>query len=98
VIDPALAAVQAVTALAIAVSPVVHEAVVVSDVTTAVAEQVRAPAAAAVHRAWEVSEEVVAAAAEAGAVVVAVVAAVAEAVAAAVVVAVEAEAEGGNES
>ena len=73
----------------------------VSDVTmAAVAAQVRAPAAAVVHRAWEVSEEVVAAA-EAGVVVevaVAVVlAAVVEAVAAAVVVAV-AVAEGGNES
>lgn len=76
--------------------PVVHEVVVVSDVTTvAVAEQVRAPAAAVVHRAWEVSEEVVAAA-EAGVVEVAV--AVAEAVAVAAVVAAAVVAEGGNES
>lgn len=76
--------------------PAVHEVVVVSDVTTvAVAEQVRAPAAAVVHRAWEVSEEVVAAA-EAGVVEVAV--AVAEAVAVAAVVAAAVVAEGGNES
>ncbi|HVI72702.1 MAG TPA: hypothetical protein VM656_14605 [Pyrinomonadaceae bacterium] len=87
-----MAAVQAATAWAIAVSPAVHEAVVVLDVTSAVAEQVRAPAAVAVHRAWEVSGEVVAAAE--------VLAAVAEAVAVAVVavVAVVAEAEGGNKS
>lgn len=82
--------------------PAVHEVVVVSDVTTvAVAEQVRAPAAAVVHRAWEVSEEVVAAA-EAGVVVEAVaavvLAAVVEAVAEAAVVAAAVVAEGGNES
>ena len=89
-------------AWAIAVYPAVHEVVVVSDVTTAaVAEQVRARAAAVVHRAWEVSEEVVAAA-EAGVVVEVAVAVV---LAAAVVVAVVAAvavvavvAEGGNKS
>ena len=75
----------------------VHEVlVVVSDATMAVAEWVRAPAVAAVHRAWE--EAVVAA--EAG--VVEVVAAVAEVVvevvlAAAAVVAAVVVAEGGNE-
>jgi len=80
------------------VCPAVREAVVVSDVTMEVAEQVRAPAATAVHRAWEVSEEVVAAA-EAGAVVVEVVAAAAAVVAAvAAAVAVVVVAEGGNES
>ena len=91
---------QAEIAWAIAVSPAVPEEVVVSDVTTGVAEQVRAPAAAAVHRAWEVSEEVVAAA---EALVVEVVAVAAEAVvvvvlAAAAVVAVVVVAEGGNKS
>ena len=75
----------------------VHEVrVVVSDVTTAVADQARAPAAAAVRRAWEVSEaavvaRVAAVAAAASAVVAEVV------VAAAVAVAVVAEDEGGKE-
>ena len=88
---------QAATAWAIAVYPAaVHEVrVVVLDATTAAAEQVRAPVAAAVHRAWEVSEEVVAAAQVAAAEALAV---AAEAVVAVVVVAVVAEAEGGNES
>jgi hypothetical protein len=68
--------------------------VVVSDATTAEAEQEHAPAAAAVHRAWEVSEAV-AVAAEALEVAVVAVVAQAVAVVAAVVVAVV---EGGNES
>ena len=70
---------------------------VVLDVTTAAAELVRAPAAAAVHRAWEVSEAVVAAAVVVAA-AEALAAVAAEAVVAVVVVAVVAEAEGGNES
>ena len=91
---------QAATAWAIAVYPAaVHEVrVVVLDATTAAAEQVRAPAAAAVHRAWEVSEAVVAAAAVVVAAAEALAAVAAEAVVAVVVVAVVAEAEGGNES
>jgi hypothetical protein len=82
------------------VYPVVQtERVAVLDATTAAAEQVHAPAAAAVHRAWEVSAAVVAAAAGASAVeVVAVAAAEAVAAAAAAVVAVVAVGEGGNES
>ena len=90
---------QAATAWAIAVYPAaVHEVrVVVLDATTAAAEQVRAPAAAAVHRAWEVSEAVVAAAVVVAA-AEALAAVAAEAVVAVVVVAVVAEAEGGNES
>jgi hypothetical protein len=88
-------AVQAASAWAIAVYPAVHEAVVVSDVTMAVAEQVRALAAAAVHRAWEVSEEAVAAA-EAGVVEVVAVVVAEVVVEAAAVVAVVVVAEGGN--
>jgi len=81
-------------ASAIAVSPVVVHAVqaAASDVTTAGVEPARAPAAVAVHPAWEVSAAAVAAEVEAlAAAVVAVVAA------AAVVVAVAAVAEGGKE-
>ena len=93
-IDPASAE-QAEIAWAIAVYRAVRGEVVVSDVTTVVAEQVRAPAVAAVHRAWEVSEEAVAVAE--ALVAVEVVAVAAEAVAAAAV-AVAVVVEGGNKS
>ena len=81
----------------------VHEVrVVVLDATTAAAEQVRAPVAAAVHRAWEVSEEAVAVAEALVAVEVVAVAAEAVAVvvvlAAAAAVAVAVVVEGGNKS
>ena len=101
-IDPALAAEQAEIAWAIVVYRAVREEVVVSDVTTVVAEQVRAPAVAAVHRAWEVSEEAVAVAEALVAVEVVAVAAEAVAVvvvlAAAAAVAVAVVVEGGNKS